>query len=272
MIYFLFVLTLTMIERVAPSQRSDAKFEDYPYVVRIERLVKTGPTEYILTGWTTGSLVTPEWVLTCAHCINEYKVKEVRIRYGDMTESWYKSANYSNAIKFEIYPTYKSFTTSQMIEYNENDIALIKIDMAPIGVMARLSGIEYTSLGNLRVIMATYGVVLKQNDEEIQSEEFQKPLQVGKGALIPCQPDLVRFRPSLCVAPKCEDKTLVLRYGDGGGALVYNYDLIGVAVGEAASDTNETLVHMLEFTPISPYLDWIEDIILNENFSANVVE
>ncbi|XP_063360588.1 mast cell protease 1A-like [Cydia amplana] len=257
--YFLLILAIFVQSNAnkAPSRgdlrvykgRNDTHNE-FPFAVVLQR--KDPP----VFRKCTGILIADNWVLTSADCVFVPRARlpvvpgHMVIRYGDFTKPANETKLYSSVIKIYAHPSY-----SELLWIN--DIALILTEKIPGKNFASRLALDYKTFFGLHVKYAGFGqiaeTVIANSKDKRESESI--PLQIGEGIVVPCE-KTVKL---LCVLPKCSDRKLQMRPGDSGGPLVYDGRVIGVAAGISSNSP------ITWFTPISPYLEWIQNTItLNE--------
>nr|XP_021193332.2 serine protease ami [Helicoverpa armigera] len=236
-----FVFTvLQACHLVAIEQRRIYKGVDdsegkYPYVVALIKYYRRG----------TGTLIAPNWVLTAARCLTS----ATHIQFGDMT------------IPFEVTESKRLvLQTEQPPSTNMlgPDLGLICVNTVPMKTYAMVSAVDYKVIEGHAVEFAGYGFTQKEWSKDIETnfkKDQVRPLQLGSGLATGCKMNGYLFGPFLCVAPKCSNAEQLTLPGDPGGPLFYDGKVAAVHIG------SQTMSSVRHYTPLSPYLSWIQKVI-----------
>ncbi|KAI5644410.1 trypsin domain-containing protein [Phthorimaea operculella] len=258
--------------------------DEYPYVMAL--IVKVSDKienqkVVVAQRVCTCSLIKPDWILISAHCLEEYSQEFLRVVYDDLTIPP-NTTKYRSKIR-------KSILHSDYFHYNDvlkNDIALLLIDPINGLPVGRLSAIDYKYFIGYAVTYVgaggTYSLSSLLNEEiaeidMVEGEDEIRPLQTGEAVVVPCDKAKALFRvvyPGICLHSKCSNRNQNVIPGDSGGPLLYKGRIIGVASvagsGIIDRDVGDTTLRRdigeggSVYTAVSPYLDWINEVITNE--------
>ncbi|CAH0716860.1 unnamed protein product, partial [Brenthis ino] len=247
-------------------QGRDAKRGEFPYVVALS-LKSSYPENPIYESFCTGSIVTPIWVLTAAHCIptieplinpphntsENITILTPVIQYVSPADDYNWIA--SNIIRTILHPNFKLSLTIDV-----NDIALVKVQNTKIKALGKISAIPVGTMYGHKVFSLGLGWMQSESGHIDNVLALNKPLQVYDAIVVNCarRPPMSSVSPSLCLAWNCNKPTLSCP-GDSGGPVVHPTGIVGIASASQIRHCNTTdnLVTPLVATPVSPYVDWI---------------
>lgn len=230
------------------GRRYYASFEDYPYVV-----IGYGRHQWHGRLF-TASVLSKEWVLTCAHC-SEY-IRGPRIWYAGFDKPLTDNSPSVKVLDIFLHPNYYAYLEIENKWTMDNDISLLRIEPLNEHVFGVLCSVDYTSLLGLHVTYVASGITA--NSEE----QVKNLLDVADAAIVNCNDKFRGFnRHLICATPKCKERTTTADAGDSGSPLFFDGKIVGVL---SYFYYNEYLVRNA-YTPISPYIDWISYTIRNNS-------
>lgn len=229
----------------------------YPFVVVLQKQ----PLNYFgfeIKKKCSGTLIDDNWIITSAHCLDD---NLNTIRYGNMTS---KTNKMETDILMKIqHPLYRNVATKYFY-HTVNDIALIKVDELPIK-SGKIDPIQFTNLTDNSVVYAdferpyidiSFGDDAKRNIQVLSLLE-NSALKLYNGVITDCKKHGTDvWYAALCV--KTNRTALQILRESSGGPLLMDGKIIGVNVGLFYND-------VVRFVPISPYLEWIHEVITNVN-------
>lgn len=254
----------------------DAEETEYPFVVRLQNLVRFRVTNMTLRiHFCTGTLIAPTWTVTAAHCAQYPKTTSLYtimpyLVTGTVLNAWTKFNETTKFIKkFVTHPgsLVDMFTL-------RNDIALIKSEAVTLSQYGRISAIDAVSLIGLEATVTGYGIT---NDSFLVDDAttLGKPLQTLDVLVVQCGEDIRQHVfPRLCVARRC-GRSAGLCPGDSGGPLLHSSGILGVnSAGPqsleafCALEPTEPVYDTGIITPIDLFIDWIKSTIDHDSLSS----
>lgn len=229
----------------------DIQGDEYPFIVMLAQI----DTIY---NWAdrlcTGAMLTEQWGLTAAHCSlfrNKYYVW-----YGNFTISPVNSQLMTEILKFVIHPSFRLLTLNNGKKdlQVENDVGLFRIHKTDFKHYGVLLAADYASLLGHPVTYVGGG--LTRNKMKV--DDVFRPLQVGEATIVSCDEELrSKSKYILCLAPKCSNRLQRPWYGDSGGPLLCDGNIIGVC----SYGIESKVMSKMAYAPVSPYIDWIYHVI-----------
>ncbi|PZC71637.1 hypothetical protein B5X24_HaOG212861 [Helicoverpa armigera] len=220
----------------------DVATHEYPYVAVIMRLRTSN--RHLRT--CTISIIMKNYGLTAAHCSRRQRYQHY-VWYGNHTVSPLETGAYTAVSEFIVHP---SFLVAGGL--TGNDIALVRFSDIILPRYGRLSAVDHLTMMGLPVLYIGGGLTKKVGDDDTRQ------LQVGEGAIVAC-PAIYKELANilLCVGPKCSSRQDTGAKGDSGGPLFFDDRIIGVM---SFGDQNP-FASIVAFAPVSPYLDWINNVL-----------
>lgn len=271
----LLVICMSMLglsESVPPLRiigGNDAEPGEHPYVLRMEAYEPDLRYESDITRHQcTVAALTATWVLTAAHCVDDEKEKFL-IRYHEYGQpaSREKSSKVISNHLFPRYRTSENFHEVADIMFMYNDIAISKTEPMQLRHFGKLSSVDFPALRGLPVTVVGFGITL-YDDELDDTKTLNKPLQVTRGIIEACDFNPVNY-PSMCLAPRCVEAAWICG-GDSGGPVIHASGIVGVNSWgntdcSSEDSTTEAFTGLVAaVTPVSPYLSWIRNVMLED--------
>ncbi|PZC77684.1 hypothetical protein B5X24_HaOG200474 [Helicoverpa armigera] len=228
---------------------TDADESEYPYVVL---LIQTRQ------GWgrmCTASLISERWGITAAHCKN-YFPYGLRVWTKDFNDFGKFRDNSVEIAEMITHPSYRLLIRMKGRHdiIVSNDVALFRLQKTVrLPRYARLSSVDRDTL------MGRPAIYIGGGARRIDGfNPLQGALQKGEGVIVPCDTAMKRVsKYVICTASKCSKRAQRIYYGDSGGPLIMDGQVVGVCsyVMEHGTVTSSG------YAPVSCYLDWIYSVI-----------
>ncbi|XP_069356554.1 kallikrein-2-like [Maniola hyperantus] len=251
----------------------DAARGEFPYVVRIEEHITyffNRKTERTIWQRCTGAALTPSWILSAAHCVEEAdfnnKNKQLVARYNSYFPKYLGETR--PILEAKIHPNFQEIyhdddVVQQFENFFKDDICLFRSEGIMVDRYGKLSPVDYRSLTGHEAYTLGFG--------STNASEYQKPLQVLKGMLYDCIKDHnSRLIYMLCLMPQCGIQTTICG-GDSGGPVVHSSGIVGVnSASEGDCNEYSTSLNVTTGTgasviaTVSGSFDWISNIVVNK--------
>lgn len=254
-IMFLFYITfIAKGKRLKEGEVTFVRHDGYSYIALLADIVGETVTR---TGCTC-AIIAQEWVLTAAGCIPpNIKLKgDLYVWYKNFTMSPVQTKLMSKVQKSFVYQSYRHSAKAKS-RGSLHNIGLLLVNPVRTTKHGVLSAIDYQALSGLH---GTYVGGLKSSKAEAFEayEEDYVPLEIGSGVIFRCEP--TENGPKLmCVAPRCTPTKDSYAYTYNGSPLILDTKIVGII-----STSHLYPIISIRFTPVSPYIDWIQNVI-NEN-------
>lgn len=253
-----------------------AEPNEFPYVGRMEVRclrphISPDPVTFTLC---TAAALTSSWVLTAAHCVKNFKrlqkdFKDIRLTGIITYKSTFEDPNnkelFTEIIEERTFPSYRSFSGAYGEDITRNDVAVLKTNPIELTRFAKLSAIDFKTLAGQGAMVVGFGKT-REGDELKSTRVLRKPLQSVEVIIKNCE-DVTSLLPNMCLSPRCGRLPSICG-GDSGGPLIHASGIVGVNSQGTTIDCD--IVNIKEgrssgevgyITPISPFVDWIGEII-----------
>lgn len=218
----------------------DAKNEEFPFVVCLGWKMKIG-NEF--KRFCTGTVIAENWVLSAGHCVFKMDLENLYIIHTNFTVSSAVSKLYSKVRFYFIHPPYRR---------GRIDVSLLLVDKLGINSIARLSAVDHITMVGLPVTYVGGGMTNKSGDDQL------RPLQVGEAGIVRCNDIRVQAY-AICLVSVCGKKDHSPWFGDSGGPLLYEGQIIGVCSGKVRTQD------VYRYSAVSPHMDWIFRVMQTNN-------
>lgn len=266
---FLISFTRNVDTRLRIIGGKDADEHKYPYIVRLQHqfpILGLDTVGHIHV--CTCAVIPSTWTLTAAHCLeypenpHNVELKPV-IRYGPLEDMWSKKT-ISEVLLSIKHPGYRY---GSLVFNINNDIGLLKSKAITLNEYARVSALDFVTLVGQEVILVGYGITNSTKGFIDDATEAGKPLQMLDVIVVQCDKKNVDMTPAVCVASRCGQTSGICK-GDSGGPMLHPSGVVGInSLGSKNFEKFCSLklkipnYDVAVITPISPYVDWISDVI-----------
>ncbi|KAH9638334.1 hypothetical protein HF086_006514 [Spodoptera exigua] len=232
---------------------TDVKEDEFPYVIVLIR-----KNAFFVSRLCTGSMLTPYWGLSAGHCKETFTPEySIYVWYGNFSLSPFYTENYIPVVEWNLHPSYRVLNFKNHPDLIvDNDVSLFRIEPElRLASYARLSALDRDSLLGHSVIYIGGGTTKTVGGA---NENFQRPLKKGEGSITSCDFEIrLKSKHVACIKPKCDLRFQFPWYGDSGGPLIHDEQIVGVC----SFVVNASDFFQGAFVPISPYVDWISYVI-----------
>ncbi|KAL1394379.1 hypothetical protein pipiens_003067 [Culex pipiens pipiens] len=214
----------------------NATITEHPYLVALES------NSRLVCG---GSIVSPNLILTAAHCLINRNPSHVAVRYGSTDRE--KGGTVVPTKQFFVHSDFDTQTT-------QHDIALIELEepiifsrsARPVQIIKQLIDLP----PGTKCIVSGWGMLNTYGPMADRLQSVRVPLW-NMGACGKAYPTVYLGEGKLCAGSAGKDSC----QADSGGPLVCNGKLVGlVSFGQDCGDPR----HPGVYTSVQHYLDWIE--------------
>lgn len=260
----------------------DVAEDHLPYIVRMEiryTIAAQGQPMFAFLHICTAAALSANWMLTAAHCVDgSYEFLAVLkkipnatqpitiVRYSAPYGAPTEKDGFSQVIASYYHPSYRMMVLG-LRQVVRNDVALLQTFPVQLPQFARVSALEFSTLTGQGATAAGFGLT-RMGEVVASTMMLAKPLQVTKVVIKTCDDrKLISLYPNMCVSGRCNEGA-ALCPGDSGGPLIHASGIVGINsmanpfdcdINQLKKGKTSNIVGVI--TPISPYIDWIGDVI-----------
>lgn len=259
----------------------DAEPDEYPYVGRME--VRYQLPEPSIASVCSAASLSANWALTAAYCVQTLNkltslidAKATQplaiITYKTEYDDPGKAERFTEIISTHVFPSYRAYVgvhSGPRQQVTRNDIALVKTKTMELSY-GKLSAVDFRTLIGQSATAVGFGN-LHADGVVASSRLLKKPLQKVKVVIKTCEP-IYPIMPNLCLTPRCGQRASLCS-GDSGGPVIHASGIVGVnAQGplECGLAQVRRSIGLPFITPVSPYIDWIRDVISKDAKHENL--